>query len=40
MLLKINKKTSLEVSLMLEEWLIYVFSIFILLIPVGGINLS
>ncbi len=32
MLLKINKKTSLEVSLMLEEWLIYVFSIFILLI--------
>ncbi len=30
--LKINKKTSLEVSLMLEEWLIYVFSIFILLI--------
>ncbi len=32
MLLKINKKTSLEVSLMLVEWLIYVFSIFILLI--------
>ncbi len=32
MLLKINKKTCLEVSLMLVEWLIYVFSIFILLI--------
>ena len=32
MVLKINKKTSLEVSLMLVEWLIYVFSIFILLI--------
>ncbi len=32
MLLKINKKTSLEVSLTLVEWLIYVFSIFILLI--------
>jgi len=32
MLLKINKKTSLEISLMLVEWLIYVFSIFILLI--------
>ena len=32
MMLKINKKTSLEVSLMLVEWLIYVFSIFILLI--------
>ncbi len=32
MLLKINKKTSLEVSLMIVEWLIYVFSIFILLI--------
>lgn len=32
MLLKINKKICLEVSLMLVEWLIYVFSIFILLI--------
>jgi len=32
MVLKINKKTSLEVSLMLVKWLIYVFSIFILLI--------
>lgn len=32
MLLKINKKTSLEVSLMLVESLICVFSIFILLI--------
>jgi len=32
MVLKINKKTCLEVSLMLVEWLIYVFSIFILLI--------
>ena len=32
MLLKINKKTCLEVSLMLVEWLIYVFSIFMLLI--------
>jgi len=32
MLLKINKKTSLEVSLMFVEWLICVFSIFILLI--------
>lgn len=32
MLLKINKKTCLEVSLILVEWLIYVFSIFILLI--------
>ena len=32
MLLKINKKTCLEVSLMLVEWLIYFFSIFILLI--------
>jgi len=32
MLLKINKKTCLEVCLMLVEWLIYVFSIFILLI--------
>ncbi len=32
MLLKINKKTCLEVSLTLVESLIYVFSIFILLI--------
>ena len=32
MVVKINKKTSLEVSLMLVKWLIYVFSIFILLI--------